>query len=132
MNPATLALFLLPLAAPAQDHRWRLLPDSTVQGVTFGDLKEAATLRLAQNYMTRAAVLEVTALAGEVASLRDAIDARTMEAQQATAAADVCRVDLVNATSDTVTWKGKAQRRGRTIVVLIGLSAILTIVAIAP
>lgn len=124
-------LFLfLPLLATAQDHRWRLLPDSTVQGVTYGDLKEAATLRLAQNYMTRAAVVEVTAMAGEIATLRDALDARTMEAQRATDAAAVCRVDLVNVTSDALTWKAKAQRRSRTIVVFVGLSALLTIVAI--
>lgn len=69
-----LLFLLIPLCVSAQtDRRWTLQPDSTVV-VHYQDVKRWATNRLAQNYATRNAVLEITTLSSQNAGLRRIAD----------------------------------------------------------
>jgi hypothetical protein len=127
-----LLLILLPFTVFAQsDARWTLLPDSTVI-VPFADLKTAATYRLAQNSLTRTAVLEIVALSGEVANLRIAIGHQKNATKAAQGAAALCDTDRASITTERDRWQKKAQRRGRVITILATLSVALTIATLAP
>lgn len=125
-------LIILPMACAAQtDARWTLRPDSTVV-VPFADLRTAATYRLAQNSITRVAVLEIVALSGEVASLRQAVAAQCRATKAAEAAALHCDTDRAALELERGKWQTKAQRRGRTVTILLALCAALTFATIAP
>jgi hypothetical protein len=123
---------LLPFTAFAQtDARWTLRADSTVV-VPFADLKTAATYRLAQNSLTRVAVLEILALNNEVASLRIAAKAQSRATDEAQAAALLCDTSRAAIEIERSKWQTKAQRRGRTVTILLALCAALTFATLAP
>ena len=108
-----LLFLLLPLCASAQtDKRWTLQPDSTVV-VHFDDIHRWATNRLAQNYATRNAVMEITTLSSQNAGLRRIADTERTSKEAMRAAWEGCETERADLLVDRDRWKGKAQRRNR-------------------
>ena len=122
----------LPLMASAQaDSRWRLiLPDSVVQ-LPLADLRTAAVYRLTCDMRFGAAVQEIVALSGEVASLRDAVDQQRLAADAAKAAALLCDEDRTDMITACERWQRKAQRRGRVVGVLCAVVVGFTLATLA-
>ena len=108
-----LLFLLLPLCASAQtDKRWTLQPDSTVV-VHFDDIHRWATNRLAQNYATRNAVMEITTLSSQNAGLRRIADTERQSKEAMRAAWDGCETERADLLVDKDKWRAKAQRRNR-------------------
>ena len=108
-----LLFLLLPLCASAQtDKRWTLQSDSTVV-VHFEDIHRWATNRLAQNYATRNAVMEITTLSSQNAGLRRIADTERTSKEAMRAAWEGCETERADLLVDRDRWKGKAQRRNR-------------------
>ena len=108
-----LLFLLLPLCASAQtDKRWTLQSDSTVV-VHFEDIHRWATNRLAQNYATRNAVMEITTLSSQNAGLRRIADTERQSKEAMRAAWEGCETERADLLVDRDRWKGKAQRRNR-------------------
>ena len=108
-----LLFLLIPLCASAQtDKRWTLQSDSTVV-VHFEDIHRWATNRLAQNYATRNAVMEITTLSSQNAGLRRIADTERTSKEAMRAAWEGCETERADLLVDRDRWKGKAQRRNR-------------------
>jgi len=108
-----LLFLLIPLCASAQtDKRWTLQSDSTVV-VHFEDIHRWATNRLAQNYATRNAVMEITTLSSQNAGLRRIADTERQSKEVMRAAWEGCETERADLLVDRDRWKGKAQRRNR-------------------
>ena len=108
-----LLFLLIPLCASAQtDKRWTLQSDSTVV-VHFEDIHRWATNRLAQNYATRNAVMEITTLSSQNAGLRKIADTERQSKEVMRAAWEGCETERADLLVDRDRWKGKAQRRNR-------------------
>ena len=108
-----LLFLLLPLCASAQtDKRWTLQSDSTVV-VHFEDIHRWATNRLAQNYATRNAVMEITTLSSQSAGLRRIADTERTSKEAMRAAWDGCETERADLLVDKDKWRAKAQRRNR-------------------
>ena len=108
-----LLFLLIPLCASAQtDKRWTLQSDSTVV-VHFEDIHRWATNRLAQNYATRNAVMEITTLSSQNAGLRKIADTERQSKEAMRAAWEGCETERADLLVDRDRWKGKAQRRNR-------------------
>lgn len=108
-----LLFLLIPLCVSAQtDRRWTLQPDSTVV-VHYQDVKRWATNRLAQNYATRNAVMEITTLSSQNAGLRRIADTERTSKEAMRAAWDGCETERADLLVDKDKWRAKAQRRNR-------------------
>lgn len=107
-----LLFLLLPLTLTAQS-KYTLLPDSTVTGIDYQDVRRWATNRLAQNYATRNAVLEITTLSSQNAGLRKIADTERQSKEAMRAAWDGCETERADLLVDRDRWKGKAKGRGR-------------------
>ena len=108
-----LLFLLIPLCASAQtDKRWTLQSDSTVV-VHFEDIHRWATNRLAQNYATRNAVMEITTLSSQNAGLRRIADTERQSKEAMRAAWDGCETERADLLVDKDKWRAKAQRRNR-------------------
>lgn len=119
-----LLFLLIPLCASAQtDKRWTLQSDSTVV-VHFEDIHRWATNRLAQNYATRNAVMEITTLSSQNAGLRRIADTERQSKEAMRAAWDGCETERADLLVDKDKWRAKAQRRNRNAL-LYTLSGVL-------
>jgi hypothetical protein len=107
-----LLFLLLPLTLTAQS-KYTLLPDSTVTGIDYQDVRRWATKRLAQNYATRNAVLEITTLSSQNAGLRRIADTERQSKEAMRAAWDGCETERADLLVDKDKWRTKAQRRNR-------------------
>ena len=108
-----LLFLLIPLCASAQtDKRWTLQSDSTVV-VHFEDIHRWATNRLAQNYATRNAVMEITTLSSQNAGLRRIADTERQSKEAMRAAWTQCETERADLLVDKDKWRAKAQRRNR-------------------
>lgn len=108
-----LLFLLIPLCASAQtDKRWTLQSDSTVV-VHFDDIHRWATNRLAQNYATRNAVMEITTLSSQNAGLRTIADTERTSKEAMRAAWEGCETERADLLVDKDKWRAKAQRRNR-------------------
>ena len=108
-----LLFLLLPMTLTAQtDRRWQLMPDSTVV-VHFEDIHRWATNRLAQNYATRNAVMEITTLSSQNAGLRKIADTERTSKEAMRAAWEGCETERADLLVDKDKWRAKAQRRNR-------------------
>ena len=108
-----LLFLLIPLCASAQtDKRWTLQSDSTVV-VHFEDIHRWATNRLAQNYATRNAVMEITTLSSQNAGLRKIADTERTSKEAMRAAWTQCETERADLLVDKDKWRAKAQRRNR-------------------
>jgi len=107
-------LLFLPIAVMGQSHHgYWLLPDSMVGGVHYEDVRRWATNRLAQNYATRNAVLEITTLSSQNAGLRRIADTERQSKEAMRAAWDGCETERADLLVDKDKWRAKAQRRNR-------------------
>jgi hypothetical protein len=112
-------LLIMPLLAQAQaDHRWRLMPDSTIQGITYNDIMQAATNRVASDNLHVLAVGQIGAMHRQIQATELALLEERKGAEAAKKAAELCNSDRSTAIADRDRWQRKAQRRGTTVAIL--------------
>ena len=123
-----LLFLLLPLCASAQtDKRWTLQSDSTVV-VHFEDIHRWATNRLAQNYATRNAVMEITTLSSQNAGLRKIADTERQSKEAMRAAWEGCETERADLLVDRDRWRSKAKGRGRNTVLWMAAALVAGII----
>ena len=122
-----LLFLLLPLTLTAQS-KITLMADSSVTGIDYNDVRRWATNRLAQNYATRNAVLEITTLSSQNAGLRRIADTERQSKEAMRAAWEGCEAERADLLVDRDRWKGKAKGRGRNTVLWMAAALVAGII----